>query len=313
MNVCTFCGQEKYNFDMIQEYDGHGTNRMFCSMKCLGYSAEPILAVNEEADASVLNETALDATQLRVDRIVGCHPDMEAKATQSTSIEKRHARTQTEAWSANAVIPIPVPMYVPQPCLIPLLFLRPMPFLLPMVVPIVLTVNNLIARFTREPRSGSNVTSVATISEAAHINVNLLTPPSLASNNSDSSSSLYQASGSESSNDHGLRIAREFETSTPIQSSAGDFLCNNKTVSVLNGSASKPRRLKPDLSFDDFKVEDESNDGSISSVQSASVDTRTSRKRSFSEVDSEELSESNASKKSKDALSATTIFEDDEI
>lgn len=301
MNICACCGQEKFNFDMIQEYDGHGKNRMLCSMKCLGYNNEPMLVVNDE-------EIASNATPSYADKMVSCQPAMETRATQSTSIESRNARTQTGPWSTSGVIPIPVPIYMPQPCLLPQPYPSPVPFVLPIVVPIFVALNNLVGRLTgkkkqnsvNEPSNSNRIAETTSSIESA-----ALASTSLASAASELLDPTY-----ESIYDERADFERRFVTSTPIGSVAGDFTCNIQLGPFCtNRSMNETRRLKPDVTLQDFKQEEESTDGCIFSQHIENLGNRKSIKRSISDVDSRNMQGANLSKKPRDAMSFATISE----
>lgn len=302
MNICACCGQEKFNFDMIQEYDGHGKNRMVCSMKCLGYNNEPMLVVNDE-------EIALNATPSHADRMVSCQPVMETRATQSTSIESRNARTQTGAWSTSGVIPIPVPIYMPQPCLLAQPYPKPVPFVLPIVVPIFVALNNLVGRLTGkkkqnlvdEPSNSNRISEISNPIESA----------SLGSSNLAIAASelLDPTSEYESVFDERADFERRFVTSTPIGSVAGDFTCNIQLGPLkTNSSMNETRHLKPDVTLENLKQEEESSDGSFFSQHIEILGNRKSIKRSFSDVDSEDMQGTMSLwKKPRDANSFGTI------
>lgn len=322
INICVFCGQERDNFDMIQEYDGHGKNRMLCSIKCLiNNNMEPTLMENEEGDAGASNDIVLNATTSHVDKMVGCQPAMEARATQSTSIESRHARTQTDGWFTRGIIPIPVPIYVPQPCFVPTPYPSPVPFVLPIVVPIIMAVNKLLGRFTRTMQKDENIaTSVGRILDVTTTN-NIYEPPlRLTSSASEASeppgSSFNQSLDYESYNGEKSILLRHIETSTPIGSIAGEFLCDIDPVQGFSDSVGESRRLKPDafLEPDDLKIEDEANVDCNSLQPTANLGIGMRIKRSFSAVESEDMEiDCNAAKKPKDSLPMTTSPQDGEI
>lgn len=315
MNICAFCGQEKYNFDMIQEYNGHGKNRMFCSMKCLGYNEAWTLVVNEEEEVDAPHGiVTLNATPFHADKMVCCQPETTERASQSTLIENRNARTQTEAWSSSGIVPIPVPMYMPQPCLIPQPYPSPVPFVLPVVVPIFLAVSNFVGRLTgRTQRDGTDAVSADRFTDVTNrIDAAPLSPTSMTGE--PPASSFVQTTEHESSSYEQTFFGQRFETSTPIGSLKREFLCGADKVPAIDGPMHESRRLKPDALLEDFKDEDESIDESIFSQQSACLGNRRTIKRSFSDVDSEDMHiDANAFKRPKDTVSIAPNPEDVEI
>lgn len=297
---------------MIQEYNGHGKNRMLCSIKCLCYSnKEPTLVVIEEGNAGA---SVLNVTPFHVDKMISCQPETEARATQATMIESRHARTQTDAWSARGIIPIPVPIYVPQPCFIPTPYPSPVPFVLPIVIPIIMAVSNLLGRFTMKKQKDEYVgTSVGRISD---VTSTIYAPPlnstRSASENSEQVPDFNQTSYYGSCNDDQTSLLRQFETSTPCGSVAGEFLCDNDPVMLDSDGVGKSRRLKPDALLDagDLKNEDESN--FPQETTNLAIGMRI--KRSFSCVESDDMENNcNAAKKPKESLLLISISQDGEI
>lgn len=315
MNICSFCGQEKYNFDMIHEYNGHGQNRMVCSMKCLGYNQELLLLEDEEVGWYASNDIAVTATHFRVDKMISCQPEMEARATQSTFVETRNARTQTDAWSMRGVIPIPVPIYMPQPCLLPRPLPLPVPFVLPVIVPIVLRLNNSVGRFMEKTNNGgATITEAGRISEFENrIDSTPLTPISMVSGAREtavSSCDFDETSEYESSNDElSMIFERRFVTSTPIGNVAADFSFDSDRMSMSDGPVCENRRLKPDAFLDDIKEETdvEFNVALIFPQPDAHTGIRMGIKRSLS-VDSMENEPDTAKKQRK-----ASMWEDDEF
>lgn len=280
---------------------------------------------NEEGDADAPNDIVLNATPSHVDKMVGCRPAMEARATQSTLIESRHARTQTDGWFTRGIIPIPVPIYVPQPCFVPTPYPSPVPFVLPIVVPIIMAVNNLLGRFTRSKQTDENIdTSVGRIQDVTATN-NIFAPPLRSTSSASKASarpgsSFNQSLDYESCNGDQSTLQRHIETSTPIGSIAGEFLCDIDPVPVFSDtdSVGESRRLKPDafLEPDDLKVEGEANVDCNSLRPTANLGIGMRIKRSFSVVESEDMDLANdciAAKKPKDCLPMTTIPRDGEI
>lgn len=317
MNICAFCGQKRNNFDMIQVVDGHGKNRMLCSIKCLCYNnKKPSLVVNEEGDADTPNDIVSNATPFHVDKMICCQPSMETRATQSTTVESRHARTQTDGWSAKGIIPIPVPIYVPQLCFVPAPYPSPMPFVLPIVVPIILALSNLLGQFTGKKHKDGNIAT--TVGRISDVTSNIFaTPLRLTSSAPEASEQAsVQTSYYESCNDDRTNVSLHFQTSTPIGSVAGEFLCDIEPVPAVSDSVCETRRLKPDaiLDAEDLKTEDEANEEPNFSQQTANLDVAKRIKRSFSYVDSEDMASGcNDAKKPKESLSMTTISQNGEI
>lgn len=308
---------------MIQEYDGHGKNRMLCSMKCLGYNAEPMLVENNNNDTP--KESVVNTTPFQVDKMVDCRPNMDARATQSTLMETSNARTQTDFWSENGgIVPIPVPIYMPQPCLYAQPYPSPVPIVLPVLVPIVLPLNNInrIPMLTENPKEEveGDAASVEQNSEITDTNGTTRREPNaiqleFITQTSKNLSEPFQMAApnsvqtSESSSVNQNAFGNSSETSTPIGSVVNAFLCDDDNVPAIIGpEIARSRRLLPDATVNEYNDELNLSYLNVTIHSRPKTTQQIDGKRSFSQVDSDDMqSVLDVSKKMKESDSVVTI------